>query len=136
MPVTKRPVKVRTKRMEPKVKNRINEPVSMVEHKYLPREMLHPPRKHIHLDNIKHITKDYSVEPSDNIVECNGTFTVTLLSVAVLDIGKVYHIKNKGTGTITVDADDSETIDGETTQELYEEDNMMIYTNGEEWAII
>ena len=79
-------------------------------------------------------TSDYTVLSTDNLIECNGTFTVTLLSVDLLDIGKVYNIKNIGTGTITVLGE--EDIEDESTQELYQGDNMKIYSNGEEWWII
>ena len=61
-------------------------------------------------------------------------FTVTLIAGTNLDIGKVYHIKNKGTGTITVSS--TETIDDELTQELYQHDSMMIFWNGTDWRII
>jgi len=82
------------------------------------------------------VTSDYTVEITDNLIECNGTFTVTLLAVALLNIGKVYNVKNVGTGVITVDGAGIETIDDELTQEVYQYDNMKIYTNGTEWFII
>jgi 6,7-dimethyl-8-ribityllumazine synthase len=49
---------------------------------------------------------------------CTGTFTVTLPASASGDAGKEIRIKNMGTGTITVDGNASETIDGQTTIDL------------------
>ena len=49
---------------------------------------------------------------------CTGTFTVTLPASAGADAGKEIRIKNMGTGTITVDGNASETIDGQTTIDL------------------
>jgi len=45
---------------------------------------------------------------------CSGTFTVTLPASSSNNAGKEIRIKNMGTGTITVDGNASETIDGQT----------------------
>lgn len=48
-------------------------------------------------------------------MECNGTFTLTLLAVASAPDGYTVIVKNEGVGTITVDATGTETIDGSTS---------------------
>ena len=52
-------------------------------------------------------TANYTTVASDGIIDCtSGTFTVTLLTAVGLDTA-VRHIKNSGTGTITVDTTSS-----------------------------
>ena len=51
------------------------------------------------------------------LVYCNGTFTVNLPAAAVSD-GRIYHVVNIGSGTITIDGSGSETINGATTLAL------------------
>lgn len=58
-------------------------------------------------------TADYTVTPDDDVILCNGTFTVSLASVATFEHPVI--IKSIGTGTITIDPYGSETIDGSTT---------------------
>jgi len=77
----------------------------------------------------------YTLTASDYQVECTAnTFTVNL-PTAVGISGRVYQIKNSGSGVITVDGYTTETIDGETTQDLDQYDNMQIQSNGSNWII-
>ena len=64
------------------------------------------------------ITADPANAQYDYHYSCTGTFTVTLPASASGDAGKEIRIKNMGTGTITVDGNASETIDGQTTIDL------------------
>jgi len=57
------------------------------------------------------VTGTYTITPTDYMLDCSGTFTITL-PTAVGFTGE-YVIKNSGTGTVTLDATGSETIDGE-----------------------
>jgi hypothetical protein len=59
----------------------------------------------------------YTIQPTDDLIRCSGTFTVTL--PAATGSGKMYVVKNTGTGVITVDGDGSETIDGSLTATVY-----------------
>lgn len=61
-------------------------------------------------------TGTYTVLASDDLVRCNGTFTVTL--PAASGSGAMYCIKNVGTGVITLDGNAAETIDGAATQTI------------------
>ncbi len=70
--------------------------------------------------NIVAKTANYNVAGTDDVITCgagNETFTIDLPSPVA---GQVYHIKNVGTGTITVDAnvDGGTTIDGGNTAVL------------------
>jgi hypothetical protein len=76
----------------------------------------------------------------ENLVFIDATsadVTVTLPALAK-SIGRAYWIKriDSSSNTVTVDGDGSETIDGETTQILFEYDCMAISPSGTEWSII
>lgn len=62
-------------------------------------------------------TTTYIIQAGDEVILCNGTFTVTL--PAATGSGVVYLVKNIGTGTITLAAAGGETIDGEASQTIY-----------------
>ena len=66
--------------------------------------------------NIVTVTNTYVVLDTDEEVRCDGTFTVTLPAATGSALG--YAIKNIGTGTITLAAAGSDTIDGEATQTI------------------
>ena len=81
-------------------------------------------------------TGTYTIVLTDDMIRCNGTFTVTLPAVASTPTGKVFYIKNIGTGTVTVDGNLSETIDDTTTKVLAQYDGMAIINDGTEYWII
>lgn len=71
-----------------------------------------------------------------DVVVCNGTFTVTLPAAASVP-GKIFDIKNIGTGVITVDANAAETVDDATTFVLSARyDSITIVSDGAEWWVI
>jgi hypothetical protein len=80
-------------------------------------------------------TGAYTITADDYCIDCtSGTFTVTLLPAVQ---GRIYVIKNSGTGTITIDGDGSETIDDTTTKTLstqYSSYTLMGKSGG--WIII
>lgn len=81
-------------------------------------------------------TATYTVTLSDYTVDCTtGTFTVNLIT-AVGNTGKIYIIKNTGAGTITIDADASETIDGALTVTLSTNQSATLQSTGVGWIII
>lgn len=79
---------------------------------------------------------NYTLTPSDGFVTGDGTITITLPLTASLNTGKMYWIKNKGTGILTVVCSGDETIDEETSQEIVSLDCMAIVSDGTEWWII
>ncbi|MCK5018984.1 MAG: hypothetical protein KAS32_18130 [Candidatus Peribacteraceae bacterium] len=85
--------------------------------------------------NITTATGAITLDNEDEVVNCSGTFTVTL--PAVVDYtNKRYYIKNIGTGAITVDGNASETIDDQTTQTLNQYDCLHIQSSGTEWKVL
>jgi hypothetical protein len=83
------------------------------------------------------LTADYTGVTTDYTFNCTtNTFTVTL-PTAIGVKGKIYVIKNSGTGRITVDTTSSQTIDGSTsilikTQYL----SRTVQSNGSDWIVI
>jgi len=83
-------------------------------------------------------TTTYTALLQDDVILCNGTFTVNLPATSGIN-GKEFIIKNVGTGIITVDPYNNQTIDGETTQELNQYDAIHIINDGtliNSWHII
>ena len=82
------------------------------------------------------VTTDYTPLSSDDVILCDGTFTVSL-STAVDNPGKLYHIKNINTGTIIIDPNGTETIDGGLTATLGTQyECISIISDGNTWHII
>jgi hypothetical protein len=82
------------------------------------------------------ITALRTLDATDYTIDCTAnTFTVTL-PTAVNITGRIYNIKNSGTGIITLATTSSQTIDGITTQTLYQYDNINVQSTGANWIII
>lgn len=77
----------------------------------------------------------YTIAQNDYLVDAtSGTFTLTL-PTAVGIKGKIYQIKNSGTGVITLDGNGSETIDGQLTITLNQFDAVQVTSNGTNWVL-
>jgi hypothetical protein len=86
--------------------------------------------------NLTTKTDDYTLLSDDVVVLASGTFTLTLPATSNLT-GKLYHIKNIGTGIITVDGNNNETIDGgliAVIENQYE--SITIVSDGSNWYIL
>jgi hypothetical protein len=84
------------------------------------------------VDNISAAT---TLTTESHIVNCTAnTFTIDL-PTAVGISGQEYIIKNSGAGTITIDPDGAETIDGGTTGTLSPGDAVTIVSTGANWII-
>lgn len=76
-------------------------------------------------------TTTYTLKNSDDVILCNGTFTITTQSAASATV-KPYYIKNIGTGTCTISAADN--IDGLSTLVISTQwAGVMIIPNGTTW---
>lgn len=80
-------------------------------------------------------TANYTLTSTDTWVKCDGTFTITL-PTAIGITGKQYIISNVGTGVITVDANGSQTIQGDLTQDIYQYESLTIASDGANWIVI
>lgn len=82
---------------------------------------------------------NYTTTVNDHTITCgagNESFTVTLIAASGL-AGLMYHIKNVGTGTITVDGNSAETIDGSATAVISTQfASISIQCDGSNWHII
>lgn len=82
-------------------------------------------------------TGTYIITNDDCVVLCtSGTFTVTLPTAVGID-GQYFIVKNMGTGVITVDANGSQTMDGQLNKTLaVQYESLTFISNGANWAII
>ena len=80
-------------------------------------------------------TSTDTVTNADYLVDCNGTFTVTLPTAVGIE-GQHFVIKNSGSGIITIDGDGTETIDGNLTVNLPQYDSITVVSTGSEYIII
>lgn len=81
-------------------------------------------------------TAAYSATTADQVILCSGTFTVDLYNATGND-GRVLHIKNTGTGVITIDAQGSQTIDGALTVVMSMQYTCLsIVCDGANWQIL
>lgn len=81
----------------------------------------------------------YSIVAGDEwkIIECTGTFTLTLLPSATAGNGFTLGISNVGTGVITVEGDTSELVGGATNQSLAKTgDSLILQCNGSSHTIL
>ena len=78
----------------------------------------------------------YSIRTSDYVVNfTSGTVTATL-PTSVGATGKIYIIKNSGTGVVTINTTSSQTIDGSTTYSLSSQYKyVQVMSNGSNWII-
>lgn len=93
-------------------------------------------RSYIH--SLNTITTTTTLDNTYYAVLCNSSSAFTVnLPAAASNTGRVYYIKNINTGTVTVDGNASETIDGATTYALSTQyQAIMIVSNGTNWFII
>lgn len=78
----------------------------------------------------------YTIDTDDHIIELtSNTFTVTL-PTAVGITGQQFIIKNSGSGTITLDGDGAETIDGAASVNLAQYDYITVVSNGTDFITI
>lgn len=82
-------------------------------------------------------TSNYTVDNLDCVVNCtSGTFTVTM-PTAVGAEGQYFIIKNSGTGVITIEGDNVETIDGAIFKILaVQYESLTLVSDGSNWIIV
>jgi hypothetical protein len=91
----------------------------------------------VSVKNYEAKTGDYTVLDTDFLIHyASGSYTVTMLSAALVEAGQEFEIKNSGTGIITVATTSSQTIDGDLTKLLVQYDAMKIMSDGANWIIV
>lgn len=86
--------------------------------------------------DIATISADYTILSSNHVVLANGTMNITLPAAASIE-GKLYYIKNIGTGIVTIDGNNNETVDGGLTLELENQyESITIISDGNNWHIL
>jgi len=83
-------------------------------------------------------TGAYTVVAADKgkVIRCNGTFTLSITAAATLADGFAFAVLNEGTGTITIDPNGSELIDGATTKALAAGKLAIVYCNGSSFTTV
>lgn len=77
----------------------------------------------------------YTLTANDEICLVTATAAITLPTAASIT-GKVYTVKNTGSGTVTVDTTSSETIDGADDVELSSLDAVTVASDGTNWVVV
>jgi hypothetical protein len=81
-------------------------------------------------------TTTYNALASDYVIHCtSGTFTVNL-PTAVGVQGKVYIVKNSGSGLITIDPNGTQTIDGALTYKIGGNESLKLMSTGANWITL
>ena len=80
-------------------------------------------------------TSAYLATVNDFSIDCSGSFNVTLFSASTQS-GKLLNIKNSGVGVIRIIPDGSESIDGDSYEDLYADESMTLQSTGTNWIII
>ena len=78
---------------------------------------------------------NYTVLPTDSTINCLSAMTVQL-PTAVGITGRNLIIKNSGTGTVTLSAFQTQTIDGVNTVDLLQYDSLTIQSTNTNWIIL
>ena len=87
------------------------------------------------LGGVKAVSTTYTLLATDQgkVLNCTGTFTLTLLTAATAGSQFVVMFVNTGTGIITVDGAGAETISGVASFDLYPLDSLIITSDGSNW---
>lgn len=80
----------------------------------------------------------YTVVATDKgkVINCIGTFTLSLTAAATLGDGFAFSVWNNGSGTITIDPSASETIDGALTKTLAPGKLAIVYCDGTRFVTV
>ena len=90
---------------------------------------------------LNHLASTEAISATDSVVSgdrgklfiCTNTFTLTLLACATAGDGFSFSVRNDGSGTITLDGNSSETINGSATVDIAPGWGAVLVTDGSEW---
>lgn len=91
-----------------------------------------------YVNNLVNVSAAYTLKDWDYTVNITGNSFAVTLPTAIGRQGKVYTIKNSGTGTITINTTASQTIDGSTSGSLSlpQYGKLMVQSNNTNWIIL
>lgn len=80
----------------------------------------------------------YTVEAGDRgrLINCTGTWTLSLLAAATAGAGFAFAVRNSGTGVITIDGGGAELVDGAATITLTAGSSAVIVCDGTGWLSV
>ena len=80
----------------------------------------------------------FTVQSADRgkAFDCSGTFTATLTAAATLGDGFYFSIRNGGSGTVTLDPNAAELIDGAATLALAGGQSAFVFCTGSAWFTV
>lgn len=84
----------------------------------------------------KSSTYTLAITDFQTLLDCTGTFTMSLTAAASMGDGWFCSLRNSGSGTITLDPDSSEQIDGATTLKLWPGDSCILFCSGSAWRTV
>jgi hypothetical protein len=82
------------------------------------------------------INANYSVGVNDYLIDVTGNTINVILPTAVGIEGKIYIVKNSGSGIVTVETTSSQTIDGASSKSLKNNDSIEVVSDGGNWIIV
>lgn len=75
-------------------------------------------------------------EAEQGVILCNKATAMTInLPTAIGNEGLSYFITNINTGTVTIDPNGAETLQGDSSFDLYQDENIQIVSNNTNWYI-
>lgn len=83
-------------------------------------------------------SSNYTVVAGDRgkLLSCTGTITINLLAAATAGAGFAVVVKNSGSGTVTIDANLTESIDGSETIALKASGSAVLICDGSGWITL
>lgn len=92
------------------------------------------------VEGVTSITDDYTLDSGsieDKIIVCDSETDITISLTEISDIGRNITIKNKGTGTVTIDAYSTDTIDGSLTLDVLRWESVtLVADTANSWIVI
>jgi len=88
--------------------------------------------EHTLLNGVSAKSTGYTVVAGDRgkLIDCDGTFTLSLTAAATLGAGFAFAVRNSGSGTITIDPNSTEQIDGAATITLGAGESCLVICDG------
>lgn len=99
-------------------------------------ELLRGPQRLVSEVSVKSATFTVQKQDIGKIFVCSGTYTVSLAAAAGMGNGFIVGIRNVGTGTLTIDPNSSELIDGATVASLPPGWSIQLVCTGTAWTTV